>query len=41
VPLTGLTGAEPLLSFVWVNVLVSSLLSLVATSSSLVQFGSW
>jgi hypothetical protein len=39
VPLTGLTGADPSWGFARVNVWVSSLLSRVATVSSLGQFG--
>ena len=38
-PLTSLIGADSLLSFARVNVLVSSLLSRVAVVSSLVSFG--
>jgi hypothetical protein len=38
-PHTSLTGADLLLSFARVNVLVSSLLSCVAVVSSLVRFG--
>jgi hypothetical protein len=39
VPLTGLTGADLSLGFARVNILVTSLLSYVATISSLVSFG--
>jgi hypothetical protein len=39
VPLTGLTGADLSLGFARVNILVTSLLSYVATISSLVGFG--
>jgi hypothetical protein len=39
VPLNGLTGADSLLSFARVNILVSSLLSCVAAVLSLVRFG--
>jgi hypothetical protein len=38
-PLTGLTGIDPWLSFAQVNVLVCSLLSRVFAVSSLVCFG--
>jgi hypothetical protein len=41
VPLTGLTSADPLLSFARVNILVWSLLSCVAAVSSMVSFGAW
>jgi hypothetical protein len=39
VPYTGLTGADSLLSFARVNVLVCSLLPCVVVVSSLVHFG--